>query len=92
MTDVKKLRETLAEADRQRAIERSAETARGLVRLGHRPVARRRLITFLGRADRADWEFTRDETAAIYDALVTVREDARKRADELERQIAGDAS
>lgn len=91
MTDVKALREQLAEVDRQRAIERSAEAARAMIRLGHRPTARRRLITFLQR-DRADWEFTRDETDAIYDALGLVQDDARERAADLEKQIEGGAA
>ncbi|HEY3559638.1 MAG TPA: hypothetical protein VGL05_19350 [Kribbella sp.] len=88
MTDVKALRDKLAEVDRQRRIADEAESARGKIRLGQRPVQRFGLLAFLSRTDPwPDQHFSQEETNAIYDALAVVRENARKRAAEIEKQI-----
>lgn len=89
---VAELRARLAEVDRQRSIERGAENARSRLRLRHEPVARGGLLGFLRRRpeDRDEF-FTRDETSAIYAALAVVRDNAQRRADELERGISAGA-
>lgn len=93
MTDVKTLRDKLAEVDRQRRIADDAESARGKIRLGSRPRQRYGLLAFLsGDEVWPDQHFEQAETNAIYDALAVVRDDAQRRADEIEKQIEGGAS
>jgi hypothetical protein len=91
MSDVKALREQLAEADRQRQIAHDAESARGTIRLGQTPIVRRGLLGFPKTESWAEKFLTRAETNAVYDALAKVRDDARSRADEIEKTIAGGA-
>lgn len=93
MSDVKALRGQLAEADRLRAIASESESARVKIRLGERPIVRRGVLGFWRRSEvLPEQSFTQAETNAIYDALAKVRDDARRRADEIEKSIAGGAA
>jgi hypothetical protein len=92
MSDVQALREQLAEADRQRKIADDAECARGSIRVGQKPVMKRGLLGFPKTALWAEKLLTQAETNAVYDALARVRDDARRRADEIEKTIAGGAA
>lgn len=93
MSDVKALRGQLAEADRLRAIAAESESARVKIRLGERPIVRRGVLGFWRPSEvLPEQSFTQAETNAIYDALAKVRDDAQRRADEIEKAIAGGAA
>lgn len=83
------IRAKLAQADRHRAIERSAETARSKIRLSEQPAARNGWLGFRKRPAGHEVFFTRDETTAIYEALAKVADDNRQYADQIEREVAG---
>lgn len=90
MSNLAVIRAKLAEAERERTTERAAELARGMIRLQQRPVAREGLFGFLGRGDREqDMFFTEEQTKAVYRALAKVRDDCKRRADELEHEVGG---
>lgn len=92
MTDVQALREQLAEVDRQRKIADDAERARGSIRVGQTPVMKRGLLGFPKTGHWGEKFLTQAETNAVYDALAKVRDDAQRRADEIEKTIAGGAA
>ena len=92
MSDVQALREQLAEADRQRQIANDAESARGSIRLGQKALVKRGLLGFPKSGHWGEKFLTQAETNAVYDALAKVRDDARRRADEIEKAIAGGES
>lgn len=92
MNDVQKLREQLAEIDRLRGIADGAESARGSIRLGQTPIMHRGLLGFPKTPTWSEKCLTHAETNAVYDALAKVRDDAQRRADEIEKTIAGGAA
>lgn len=81
-------RELLAQADRERATVSAAEWARTNIRLGERPVQREGLLRFRKkRPEDRECVFDAAQTAAIYGALAIVRDNARRRAEELEARV-----
>lgn len=86
-------RELLAQADRERATVSAADWARAKIRLGEKPVQRGGLLRFRkGRPEERECVFDAGQTAAIYAALAIVRDDAKRRADELEARVTTEAA
>lgn len=82
-------RELLAQADRWKATARGAERVRALIRLGEQPQVRRGLLGMFRRDDdrREPVVLSADDTFAVYEALATVRDDAERRAAEIEARV-----
>lgn len=81
-------RNLIAAADQHRATAEGAEWARNKIRLWERPVVRKGLLGFRRKSEaHRELEFTAAETAAIYEALRIVRDDANRKADDLDCRV-----